>query len=188
MTAMLPRLPLSRSCDLSDFPDCITVAAWQQSLADHTWAQWMETTHVRSREPSLVVNWSGCTFIAPGVEARYQYPGQPDNGAPAGRLPAVWGLCVIDRIDAPVRFLTRATEVLRRSGLLFLTFAFWNAEGPDTAAGAEERKRIYDVTSTKKLIAEARRLGLQNFGGTDWTYHGHKLDDHTLASLVLVRR
>ena len=181
-------IALSRSCDLTDFAHCLTVAAWQQALADLAWQEWAEANHVRTRSPSLCVNWSGCTFVAPGAAALYQYPGEKDNGTPAGRLPAVWGLRVLDQIDAPVRFVTRAHEVLRKGGLLFLTFSFWNAEGPDTASGAEQRKRIYDVTSTKKLIGEARRIGFQSFGGTDWNYHGHKLDDHTLASLVLTRR
>jgi hypothetical protein len=181
-------IALSRTCDLTDFPGCVTVAAWQQALAKHAWNQWVEASHIRTREPSLCVNWSGCAFLAPGPSAIYQYPGQADNGVQAGRLPAVWGLSVLDRIDAPVRFLTRSCEVLRRGGLLFLSFAFWDAEGPDTASGAEVRKRIYDVTSTKKLIAEARRIGLVSFGGHDWGYHGDKLDDHTLASLVLTRR
>jgi hypothetical protein len=31
-------------------------------------------------------------------------------------------------------------------------------------------------------------MDLLPFGGLDWSYHGHTLDDHTLASLVLTRR
>ena len=51
-------------------------------------------------------------------------------------MPAVYGLCVLDRIEAPVRFLTQARDILRPQGLLFLTFAYWDAEGQDTASGA----------------------------------------------------
>jgi hypothetical protein len=38
------------------------------------------------------------------------------------------------------------------------------------------------------LIRDARRAGFENFGGTDWTYHGNFLDDHSLASLVFTKR
>jgi hypothetical protein len=187
-------LALSRTCDLRDFASCATVAGWQQALAEASWQQWQEAQHVRTRAPSLCVNWSGCPFIAPGATAIYQErrkeprTAQGGNGVPTSRLPAVYGLSVLDRIDAPVRFLSESTAILRPTGLLFLTFAFWDAEGPDVAAGALDRRRIYDLTSVKKLLIEARRVGLIPFGGVDWTYHGDKLDDHTLASLVLVRR
>jgi hypothetical protein len=100
----------------------------------------------------------------------------------------VFGLSVLEHTDAPVRFLSRAARILRAHGLLFLTFTYWDAEGPDTAAGHEQRLRIYDATSYKKLIGEARRVGFVPFGGLDWHYHGNKLDDHSLASLVLTRR
>ena len=91
--------------------------------------------------------------------------------------------------EAPVRFLTRSAQRLRPGGLLFLTFAIWNAEGPDCATGADERKRIYDLNSWRKLVTESRRAGFQTFGGMDWTYHGHQLaGDHSLASLVLSKR
>ena len=42
--------------------------------------------------------------------------------------------------------------------------------------------------SLRKLVTDARKIGFQAFGGIDWTYHGHKLGDHSLASLVLTRR
>jgi hypothetical protein len=184
---MVPELALSRTCQLEDFAGCLTVARWQEELAAQAWARWEAEHHVRTREQSLCVNWSGCPFVAPGPEAIYRYPGQPDNGV-ARAVPAVWGLSVLDHTEAPVRFLTRAAQVLRPHGLLFLTFAFWDAQGDDTAAGCKDRARIYDVQSWKKLIFEARRVGLVTFGGMDWTYHGHKLDDHSLASLVLTRR
>jgi hypothetical protein len=185
-------MPLSRTCNLADFPDCLTVAAWQQALARIAWEAWIEAQHVRTRAPSLCVNWSGCPFEAPGPAAIYLFRGQGDNGGENGisgmRIPAVYGLSVVDHVDAPVRFLNGAAAVLREQGLLFLTFAFWNAEGPDVAAGNDQRRRIYDLTSWKKLIGEARRIGFQPFGGCDWTYHGHTLEDHSLASLVLIRR
>ena len=153
-------LALSRTCALSDFPGCLTVAAWQQQLAEEAWAQWIHMHHVRTRDASLVVNYAEVPF----------------------------GLCVLDRIEAPVRFLGQAAEILQPAGLLFLTFAYWAAEGDDTASGADERLRIYSAHSYQRLIRDARRLGFENFGGTDWTYHGDLLDDHSLASLVLTKR
>ena len=180
-------LALSRTCHLGDFPGCLTVAEWQQQLAERAWRHWEAEHHIRTREQSLCVNWSGCPFIAPGCEAIYRYPGMSDNGIERA-LPAVYGLSVLDHTDAPVRFLTRSAQVLRKHGLLFLTMAFWNAQGEDTASGHGERVRIYDVHSYKKLLFEARRAGLVAFGGIDWAYHGNKLDDHSLVSLVLTRR
>lgn len=180
-------LPLSRTCDLTDFTGCLTVASWQQQLAERAWQAWVEQHHVRTRTGSLCVNWSGCGFTAPGPEAIYRYRGHNGVGI-EGPLPAVYGLSVLDHTDAPVRFLTHSAQLLRKHGLLFLTFACWNAEGEDCAEGHADRARIYDGHSLKKLVLEARKAGYQVFGGMDWTYHGDTLDDHSLASLVLTRR
>jgi len=180
----------------------LTVAAWQQRLADLAWAEWTTAHHLRIREESVVVNYSGVEFLAPGPTALY-YTREPRTawGTPASNghspvptvytgapVPAVYGLCALDRIETPVAFLTQAKAILRPQGLLVLTFAYWDAEGPDTAAGAWERKRIYSAHSYRRLIRDARRIGFENFGGTDWAYHGNFLDDHSLASLVLTRR
>lgn len=180
-------MAFSRTCNLRDFTGCVTVATWQQRLAEAAWRAWTTEGHVQTRLPSLCCNWSGAPFEAPGPTAIYQLRGQKVPLVPA-KLPAVYGLNVLDHLDAPVRFLVDSADRLRPGGLLFLTFAFWDAEGPDEAVGKELRTRIYDATSEKKLLVEARRLGLQPFGELDWQYHGNTLDDHTLASLVLTKR
>lgn len=195
-------LALSRTCDLLDFSECLTVAAWQQRLAEAAWAQWTETQRALIEDGSLVVNYAEALFLAPGPAATY-YTREPQIawGVPAanGRTPpptvyagapvaAVYGLGVVDRIDTPVGFLSQARLVLRPEGLLFLTFAYWDAEGPDTAIGAGERRRIYTAHSYQRLIRDARRAGFESFGGIDWAYHGNVVDDHSLASLVLTRR
>lgn len=181
-------LALSKTCSLTDFPECLSVAEWQQCLAERAWALWQAEHHILTRESSLVVNYlDGVSFIAPGPEAIYRYRPQGDL-AVEHTVPAVYGLCVLDRIEAPVKFLSRARHILRPQGLLFLTFTFWDAEGPDVAKGSAQRMRIYDRSSWTKLVSEARRLGLLGFGGHDWTYHGNTMDDHTLASLVLTKR
>jgi len=180
-------LALSRTCDLRDFDRCLTVAVWQQRLALHAWLRWIEDTHIQTRMPSFVANWSGCPFAAPGPSAIYQLRHERVPKLPK-RLSALFALTVLDHVEAPVGFLSEHVGRLRPNGLVFLTYAFWDAEGEDTAYGNHGRRRIYDAKSQTKLIAEARKLGLQPFGGLDWTYHGHTLDDHTLASLVLTRR
>lgn len=179
-------LGLSRTCDLTDFPGVVTVASWQQALAHHAWTAWLQAEHLRTRESSLVQNWSGCEFLAPGPSAIYCYRGQEPNGD--GKVSAVFGLSVLDHTEAPVRFLTQSAQRLRKHGLLYVTMAYWNAQGPDVAKGHEDRARIYDAQSWKKLIREARHAGFETFGGVDWTYHGHYLEDHSLAALVLTRR
>lgn len=187
MIAAAATRPLSRTCDLADFPGCLTVAGWQQALADLSWARWQQEQHIRSREQSLCLNFTEIPFLAPGPEAIYRYRGDAEDGI-ARAVPAVWALCVLEHIDAPVRFLLRAAKILRPGGLLFLTFACWDSEGPDCAEGHADRMRIYDVHTVLKLVGEARRAGFQTFGGVDWGYHGHTLGDHSLASLVLTRR
>lgn len=182
-------LSLSRTCDLEDFASS-TVVDWQQALAEHAWQQWEIRHAVLRGEAALVINQAGVPFVAPGyLDARYH--GQLEalaDDPPAGPGPALYGLHVLDHIEAPVKFLAGAGRLLRPGGLLFLTFAYWNAEGQDAAAGAASRTRIYSADSLNKLIGEARRLGFSTFGGIDWTYHGNTVDDHTLASLVLVKR
>jgi hypothetical protein len=183
-------LALSRTCDLRDFPGCLTVAAWQQQLAEVAWARWIAEHHLRTRDGGVVVNYAEVPFQAPGPTAHYWThvdERQVVNGYP-DQVPAVFGLCVLDRIEAPVRFLTQAAQLLQPKGLLFLTFAYWAAEGDDTASGAEARRRIYSAHSYQRLIRDARRVGFENFGGTNWTYHGDVLDDHSLASLVCIKR
>jgi hypothetical protein len=184
LTGLAPGL--SRTCDLTDFPGVVTVAGWQQALAERAWREWTNAEHLRTRDAPLVENWSGCEFLAPGPTAVYRYPGQVVEVN--GLVPAIFALSVLDHHDAPLRFVGRAREQLARHGLLFLTFSFWNASGEDVAKGHENRARIYDAGSWKKLMREARGLGFDLFGGVDWAYHGHKLEDHTLASLVLTRR
>src|SRR5262245_19782260 len=182
----LTTLALSRTCNRRDFPEVVTVAAWQQALADQAWAQWVADYHLRTRDQTLCHNWSGCDFRAPGPSLVYVRRGRDDKTEHT--VSAVFGLSVLDHVEAPVRFLTTAASRLRPRGLLFLTFAFWNAQGPDVAKGHELRTRIYDAGSWKKLMREARHAGFTTFGGVDWNYYGNKLDDHSLASLVLTRR
>jgi SAM-dependent methyltransferase len=179
-------LALSRTCDLRDFPGCLTVADWQQGLANLAWETWLHMHHLRTRTPSLVVNYAGVPFQAPGPTAIYRSSDIPSNGS--GPVSAIFGLSVLDHVEAPVTFLSEAAEILQPPGLLVLTFAYWDAEGPDTAAGHDERRRIYSAASYQKLIREARRVGFENFGRIDWRYHGDFLEDHSLASLVLTKR
>ena len=180
---------LSRTCDLRDFPACHSAAMWQQCLAVEAWARWITMQHLRTRDGSLVVNYDGAPFEAPGPTAVYRYRGQvySDDGELQPPVPAVFGLSVLDRIAAPVSFLTQAAGLLGPQGLLVLTFSYWDAEGPDTARGHQERCRIYSAHSYMRLIRDARRVGLTTWGGIDWTYHGNVLDDHSLASLVLIK-
>jgi hypothetical protein len=179
---------LSRTCRLEDFPGCETVAAWQQHLADCSWEVWTTLGRGNGKDVTVGINWSGCPFTTPGPCPRGPTEHLLFDQPLPRHIAAVFGLSVLDHIEAPAKFVQRAAERLCPQGLLFLTFAFWDAEGDDHAAGHEHRRRIYNNDLWKKLIAEARRAGLKPFGGMDWSYHGHKLGDHTLASLVLIKR
>lgn len=176
---------------MEDFPGCETVAGWQQAMAACSWEVWLTLGHGTAKAKTISVNWSGVPFATPGptpfdcqwTEAIsfHQLPTRVPDAA------AIFALCVLDRIEAPVRFLAHASRYLRPHGLLFLTVRFWNAEGDDHAAGHESRRRIYNADLWKKLVDEARPE-FRPFGGMDWQYHGDKLGDHTLASLVLIKR
>jgi hypothetical protein len=173
---------LTRSCRLEDFPDCHSVAEWQQAMVDATVDRWQPQTSAFGQV--LCVNWSGCPFIAPGAGPIYRTDALGVL-RPTDQLAVMIGLSVLDRIDAPMRFLNQHGQRLLPGGLFILTFALWNSEGEDCAIGHEVRRRIYNRASWLKLLGEAKRLDLRVWGEIDWTYHGHTLGDHTLAITVL---
>jgi len=172
----------TRTCDVTDFPDCRSVAEWQQQLAIATYAGWHANLPRPPAAPALVVNWSGCAFLGSGtvIDTADAYPLDLPS------LSAVFALSVLDRIEAPQHFLRQASLRLPPGGLVFCTYAYWDASGPDCAVGHEVRRRIYDRDSIEKLIDELRRVGLTVFGRIDWRYRGNALGDHTLGSLALI--
>jgi len=180
-------LALSRSCALTDFPACHSAAEWQQCLAIEAWQRnTLSPYHLAG--PSYTVNWSGCVFSAPGPAAATSW--DELILAPPASLASVYALSVLDRIDAPQRFLSQAASRLCLGGMVLCTFAAWNAAGPDTATGCEIRKRIYtwEQRAMRRFTDELRlSYGLALFGGVDWRYHGDQLGDHTVASLVLFK-
>lgn len=179
--------PLSRTAHLADFEGCCSVADWQQALAQAAYQQW-RCPHVSAwpaPAAACVLNWGAAAFTAPGgVVASLSY-GESVETCP-GQIDTLYALSVLDRVEAPVRFLRQAAGRLRPGGLLVATFAAWDADGPDEAVGCELRKRIYNRTSIRKLLMELPGVGLAPFGGVDLRYHGDSLGDHTLASLVAV--
>lgn len=174
--------PLTRTCRFADFPDCRSVAEWQQAIAMESYVRWGGTLAGHR----LVINWSGCAFTAETTPVITRV-GADTHIRQDDTLAAVFALSVLDRIDAPLRFLRQQSERLLPGGLLLCTFAYWNASGPDVAIGHEVRQRIYDRHAWLKLIEEGRKLGLKTFGEIDWAYHGHTLGDHTLAAWVLTK-
>lgn len=181
---MRPLLPLNRTASLADFSDCDSIAVWQQCLGVDAYQRWLG-----SREsPGLVLcfNWGASHFRAPGHDPIYRSHGDPIPRED-DPIAAVFALSVLDRIDAPMRFLRSHADRLLPGGLLVCTFSAWDADGTDVALGYQLRKRIYDRDSWRKLLHEAKSLGLQTFGGVDLHYHGHTLGDHTLATLVVTK-
>jgi SAM-dependent methyltransferase len=172
----------TRTCAVTDFVGCQSVADWQQQIAIAAYARWHAIQPLAPRAPALVVNWSGCVFRGPGrvIDTADAYP----IDLPV--LSAVFGLSVLDRIDAPQHFLRQAAARLIPGGLIVCTYAYWDASGPDVAVGHEVRRRIYDRRAIERLIDDLRRVGLTVFGRIDWRYRGDALGDHTLASLALV--
>jgi hypothetical protein len=185
----VPMMALTRTCDLADFPDGHTVADWQQALAQEAYGRLPDPV----AGTILCINWGGCAFTAPGADPVYRLKHTGGGPRATDTLAAVFALSVLDRLNTeggrggPLGFLhTHALRVLP-GGLFFCTFAYWDAEGPDCATGHERRRRIYDRHSWLKLVSEVKAYGLRPLGEVDWTYHGHTLGDHTLASLVLTK-
>lgn len=182
----MPDLALTRSCRFADFPGCRSVADWQQAIVHAAYDRWLSAPQrFVGTAHALCINWGGCAFEAPGDPI---YRLGPDIGTRRGdRLSAIFALSVLDRVDMPMRFLKQQVERLLPGGLLVCTFACWDVEGPDCAIGKEIRRRIYNPDSWLLLVDNVRKLSLRTFGGIDWTYHGHTLGDHTLATLVLTK-
>lgn len=180
---MIPR-PLTCTALLADFPDCVSVAGWQQALAIEAYQRWQATAPLA--DPVVCYNWGAASFRAPGIAPAYCSFRDPDPQL-GGLLGAVFALSVLDRIEQPLRFLRRRADQLLTGGLVVCTFALWDAEGEDCAIGHELRRRIYDRESWRKLLHEIRLLDLHPFGGVDFRYRGDTLGDHTLATLVAVK-
>ncbi len=177
--------PLTRSAALTDYTACASVADWQQTLVTDAHMRWSDNGG-RSEGLTICFNWGAARFRGPAADTIYRSHGDPVPRV-NDPLACVYALSVLDRIDAPLRFLRAYAEQLLPDGLLVCTFALWDADGQDCAMGAELRQRIYNRDSWKKLAIEARRLGLEPFGGVDMHYRGHTLGDHTLGTLVLTR-
>jgi SAM-dependent methyltransferase len=176
-------LALTRTCDLADFPGCLTPAAWQEALAASAVSVWQAARPTRGRV--WVLNRSGLPFACPLPEAvELADPLTPPDPGPVG---AIFALQILDHVDAPVLFLNSWARTLCEGGLFVCTVAAWNAVGKDVARGWQGRRRIYDAVGLQKLIGEVRRGGLRVLGGTDWKYRGDVLGDHTIASVVFVK-
>jgi hypothetical protein len=179
-------MALSRTCNLTDFPDVETVADWQQALALRAYAEWAARRPPEVQR-AICVNWSEVPFLPPGPDATV-YDVRMHLPSSKSPLAVVWALSVLDRIEAPALFIKTYADRLVEGGLFFATFAAWDAEGEDVAMGHRVRHRIYDAHSLRKLLTEACKAAtLLPFGPIDWSYHGHALGDHTLASLVLIK-
>lgn len=183
-------LALSRTCCFDDFLGCVTVGDWQQQICGQAWAEWVRASN--GQEPRaivLVVNYSDWAFLAPGLAAIAYDHQLPPPELVLAELPAIYALSVVDHIEAPMAFLHDAARRLQAGGLLVLTFATWDAIGPDVTKSRATRLRLYNLISWQKLITEARQGGLRVWGLVDWKYRGHVIDgDHSIASLVLIKR
>lgn len=161
-------------------------AAWEARWADavyHRWAGDLRVPPVAGAQLSL--NWSDHVVTCPGdVEARSVWPPVPPLP-----LAVVWAWEVLERLPAPNRWLRQVSQALTPGGLLVCTMAAWHAEGPDVASGAAQRQRIYSMQTWRELAgATLPQLGLSLLGRPDWTYHGDVRGDHTVATVVAVRR
>jgi hypothetical protein len=181
-------LPLTRTARLADFPGCCSPAEWQQRHALDAYDHWEVHRHHRDcLGPVLCYNWGAASFCAPGEDPIYRGYGDPDVPIYGLPLAVVIALSVLDRVDAPLRFLHGVTSQLQPGGLVVCTFAAWDASGEDCAVGHELRHRIYDRDACYKLLADIRKIDLQPFGGVDLRYRGDVLGDHTLVALTMIK-
>lgn len=96
-------------------------------------------------------------------------------------------ISVIEHVAELRPFFRAARMLLKPGGLLFLTTDYWGAEGPDVAHFNWMRKRIYNQTLLRKLLASLRELGYASFGQADWAYPGNQLYDYSVVSAALVK-
>ena len=184
-------LALSRTCRLADFSSCPSPACWQQHLVNDAYQRWWPIPDSDLHAVHYLLNLSGVRFV-PTPEVAFALHTFNTVAAflredPPEALASVVALMVLDRIEAPLSFLKHVARDLLPGGLLVATVAYWDAEGTDIATGHEVRLRIYNRASWQKLLSMAEQCGLRPFGGIDWTYKGHALGDHTLASVVLTK-
>jgi hypothetical protein len=184
-------LPLTRAANLVDFDGiCPSAGAWQQRHAVDAYGRWRlaRVAPIGDRVATVICNWGAAGFWAPGSATLYTYDHTDWPHAFADEsCVTIYACSVLDRIDEPRRFLRQAYAALVQGGLLFATFALWDAHGPDVAIGHELRARIYDRLGWKRLIEEIREIGYATFGGVDLRYPGHTLTDHSLGSLVAIK-
>jgi hypothetical protein len=184
-------IALTRTCRLADFPDCRTIGDWQAGLVAEAYQRWWPSPELDLHAPHLLVNMSRLPIvllpeIAPSLRVLTNHAVFMRD-VPIEAIASTMALMVLDHIEAPITFLRYAARTLSPGGLFIATAAYWDAEGADATADHAGRRRIYNRISWRKLIVEAGHEGLSPYGGIDWTYHGHVLGDHTLASLVLMK-
>lgn len=165
-----------------------TVQQWQAVWASFVYVTWTGADgHPPVEGGHVCLNWSQTVVQCPSPEPTYltTWPSVTDPGS----LAAVWAWEVLDKHEAPNRWLRKVSTALAPGGLFVATFALWDAEGPDVASGAAERRRIYTVRMWQELGQDLRRLGFAPLGKIDWRYYGHAVGgDHTIGTVVAVRR
>lgn len=178
----LPRRPV-KPAD----PPAVSPAAWQQIWAEAAYAAWCgEGLAPPVIGESGCLNLSDVPFRPPTADTVIYsaWPALPPTG-----LAAIWALGWLDRVDAPIRWLRQAGLALAPGGLLACSFATWDAEGEDCAIGAARRKRIYSPLAWRELALDhLPKLGFSLLGRADWRYQGHACGDHSMATIVAVRR
>lgn len=211
-------LPLTKACDPAvDFPRLEGVLGrvdqhegaastqhpmrrWEYGLALYAWATWQRArTPLAAPDPPyqvLDVGGGGSPFhwmleqphtvvevidpvINCGIESALIAPNSQD---------AVFCLSTLEHVEQPTTVLKAMVRALRPHGLLFLTFDYTDAEGPDEYQFAWMRRRIYTPATWQKLYKLGRELGLQRFGGCDWAPRGAQVFDYNFASLCMTKR
>lgn len=99
----------------------------------------------------------------------------------------IFGLDLFEHAAEPTRVLKAMHRALVPWGLLFLTFAYTDSEGPDEFCDAYTRRRIYTPHTWNKLYKLARELGFRKCGEADWKPRGSHRDDYNTASLCMVK-
>lgn len=184
-------IALTRTCNLADFPECHTPADWQARLVAEAYQRWWPSPEADLHAAHLLLNLSGLPIqTIPEVAPALCELSTPEDFIRYTALKAaasIVTLMVLDHVEAPGMILRHSAGDLMPGGLFVTTAAYWDAEGDDVTRDRASRVRLYNRISWRKLIVQGAQYGLVPYGGIDWTYHGHVLGDHTLASLVLTK-
>lgn len=158
------------------------ILPWGTSLSDWPGGSWLDVGGAGSPFSNWVTELT--PFTCEVLDPKTSVPIESYAGPAAYVITAI---STIEHTTDDLAFLRACIKNLRPGGLLFLTTDCWDGQEKDTAHFHWMRERIYTERSFQALVASAERVGLRQFGGADYHYHGAQVYDYTFGCATFVR-